>query len=416
MMKYLVLGNGAAGVTAAARLRELDRGSSITVISGEDTLAYSKIMLPDYIGGKMDKSRILIREKRFYEEKEIALALGHRVENIDVSRREVTLADRSVYGYDRLLIALGGTPFVPPIEGLNHVDYFLINSLKDADAIMMTAGSARKALIAGGGLTGIEMAFALSKRGVSVSLVEREKNLLPSILDDEASAVMSDALGKVGVSVYTGTSLERIMPGEASGYKEKGGRRASGEALLSDGSMLRFDMLLITIGTRPNTEVVKNTPILCRRGILVDQYMQTSEEGIYAAGDVAEMTDSMPGGYVSVYIWPNAMAQGKCAAANMAGQREAFSNSSFALSMVQLRDMPFQSMGQVNPRMNNGEVLTFCDRSSGLYKRIILQNNQVKGMVLIGDTGTARAISGLIRNGTDVSGYKEQLLSKDFSL
>ena len=185
---------------------------------------------------------------------------------------------------------------------------------------------------------------------------------------------------------------------------------------MEDGQRLTFDILVLAIGTRPNTRILNSPEIKCGRGVLVDEFMRTSNSDIYAAGDVAETINKLSNEYISCFIWPNAMAQGKCAAYNMSGQKQEFSNAAAAQISVQLRDIPFISMGMVNANGEGFEVLQIHDKENRIYKRVVLKENRVKSMVFLGDIGSANTIAGLIRKGNDVSDYKELLLKKDFSL
>jgi nitrite reductase (NADH) large subunit len=174
-------------------------------------------------------------------------------------------------------------------------------------------------------------------------------------------------------------------------------------------------MLVAAIGTRPGIEFSVSAGLRCNKGILVDEFLKTSAENIYAAGDVTEPEYGIPGGCVSPYIWPNAMAQGKCAAMNLAGNAQAFGGTGNAQNMVQLRDMQFVSMGMVKPRDDGYEVVKAVDPDGLIYKKFILRNNIVTGMILIGDVKKANALSGLIRKSTDASAFKGRLTEPDFT-
>ena len=408
-MKYLILGNGAAGVTAAARLRELEGTAAVTIAASEDTTAYAKIMLPDYIGGKVPRAKLFIREKAFYEANRIQLLPGLKAVKVDTADRMVEFGNGRVEPYDKLLVAVGGIPFIPDIEGLADIPYFSINSLEDADRIKQSAERGGTALILGGGLTGIEMAYALGRLGMEVTLAERETCLLPVQLDSEASGIFIRELEREGIRVITGTSLQRVHKG-----REKGDGSAAGHlAEFSDGRTLEFNMLVVAIGTRSNTGLVKDTGIECRRGILVDKYLQSSAEGVFAAGDAAEAAAGASSEYVSCYVWSNAMAQGKCAASNMAGAGTEFAFGSAALNMTQLRDIPFISMGLVKPRESGYEVLTRAEPDKGVYRKLIIRDHVIKGMILLGDTSSASALSAMIRKETDVSDILHKLLENE---
>lgn len=411
-MRYLVLGNGAAGVTAAAKLREMDETAAITVASAEDVPAYAKIMLPDYVGGSMERNKLFIRDGAFYEKNNIKLIKNKRAKHIDTGLSEVLFQDGSIEGYDKLLIATGSAPFIPRMEGLENIHYFTINSLMEADIIRENARPGENAVIIGGGLTGIEMAFALRKLGMKVSIVELNKLILQQQLDDEASDIMTEHLKKDGIAFIGGASVSSLEARYAEAA-EKGRLPETGTAALSNGGRLEFSMLIAAIGTRPLLDYIEGTDIKKGRGIIVDENLKSSSDNIYAAGDAAEAAQTA-NGYVSSYIWPNAMAQGKTAAINMAGGQQAFSGTSAGSNMTQLRDMQYISMGLVKPGDDGFEILKYVDAHKFVYRKLILRNNIPVGMVLIGDVSKATEFASLIRKGsviTDMAGLKNNLQS-----
>ena len=403
-MRHVILGNGAAGISAAEKLRDLCPSDEIIVISKEDTCAYTKCMLPDYVGGKLSKEKILIRDAAAYNKNRITLILGENILRIDVKDKFVSISDGKAISYDKLLIAVGGTPFVPPIPGLDKVEYYCINTLGHADIIKEKAFEDGKAIILGAGLTGIEMSFALKRLGMEVTIVEREKRVLPNQLDQGASDVMIDIIRHEGINLLVGTTVDEVVSDGMKAVK------------LSNGQSMEYDMLIVSIGTRSNIGLVKDTGIKCNKGILVDEYMKTSVGDVYAAGDVAEAISKLSNEYVSCYMWPNAMAQGKCAAYSMAGQPQEYSFTAAIQNPCQVRDFPFISMGLVNPVEDGYETMVDYQKDRRIYRKIVLQDNIVKGMIFLNDTRTANSIAGLIRKGTDTGEFKHRLLDQDFKL
>ena len=402
-MKYLILGNGAAGTTAADKLHDLNKNGKIKLISSDDSVAYAKIMLPDYIGGKISRERLFLRNEDYYKNKGIELLKGRKAIKICTEKHYIELDNNTVEYYDKLLIATGSIPFVPYICGLDTIEYYTINSLKDADIIKGKAKKDQTAIVLGGGLTGIEMCFALARLGVKPYLVEKNECILPSQLNEAGTEIMKTWLNKDGIEILTGKSLEKI-----SSKKEEFSEKK--EAFFSGGQVLKFDLLICAVGTRPNISLVKESIISVNRGILVDKCMNTNIEGIYAAGDVCELESGQVPGYVSTYIWPNAMAQGKCAAYNMCGQESDLSSNGSSINPTQLRDMPFYSMGLVKPKeQNDYEVLEHEDSNQKIYKKIVLKENAIKGFILIGDTSSARELTSFLKNNTNISDVKEKL-------
>lgn len=403
LLKHVILGNGAAGISAAEKLRQLDDSCSITVITVEDTPVYTKFMLPDYVGGKISKEHLILRDLNYYRDNRIDLVFEEKIEKIDTKNKCVVMPGGKTQNFDKLLVAVGGRPVVPNIEGLGNTAYLTLNTINDADVLRERAREGQKAAVVGAGLTGIEVAFALKRLGMKVALIEREKRLLPLQLDERAAAVLAGQLRKEGLELLLERNVQRISA-EDKNYVE-----------FSNGERIDFDMLVVTIGTRPNLDVVKGTEIQTGRGILVDSHMETSVKDIFAAGDVAEMITDKSTGCVPSYIWPNALAQGKCAACNMAGQVQEFSSNAALGNAVRLRDIPFVSMGMINPEGPDYEALVAEDEDAGVYKKVVIKDNKVKGMILLGDTSSSNAIGDLIRKEADVSKFRGIILDKDFS-
>lgn len=402
-MKHVILGNGAAGISAAEKLRQLDDSCEITVISIEDTPVYTKFMLPDYIGGKISKERLILRDFKCYRDNRMNLMLDEKIENIDIKNKCIKLTSDKDKEYDKLLVAVGGSPVVPNIEGLKDSNYLTINSIKDADIIKKRAVEGEKAVIVGAGLTGIETGFALKRLGMKVTIIERESRILPQQLDAVSADVLVKQIGDEGIELLLSKNVQCVSAGSEKCLET------------SDGERYEFDMLVITIGTRPNLEIIRGTDIKCNRGILVDEYMESSVKDIFAAGDVAETMNRQSGGFVSSYIWPNALAQGKCAAFNMAGQPQQFSCDAAVNNAVRLRDIPFVSMGMINPDKAEYESMVCFDRDLNVYKKVVLKDNKVKGMIFLGDIAAANIIGDFIRKGTDISNVKHMVLDKDFT-
>lgn len=401
-MKFVILGNGAASIAAAEKLRQLDEACAITVVSIEDMPVYTKFMLPDYIGGKIARNKLILRDKNYYDKNRIKLLLSEKIENIDVQQKIVRLVSGNILEYDKLLIAVGGSPVIPNIEGLKEINYFTLNSIKDADNIIEHVVEGQKAVIIGAGLTGIEIAFALKRLGMKVTLVEKGPRILKQQLDAASAEMLVDMIRNEGIELLLQRDIKRVVKDDESWIE------------MADGEKISFNMLVVSIGTRPNIDVVKDLDIKINRGILVNEYMETSIKDIYAAGDVAELQNNNDVGTVSSYIWPNALLQGKCAASNMAGQPQEFSSDAGFSNAVRLRDIAFLSMGMINPAEREYESLVFCDKESYTYRKVVLKDNKIKGLILLGDTASANILSSFVKNGKDISEIRDIILEKDF--
>lgn len=398
-MRYLILGNGAAGISAAEQLRNLDESGEITIISAESVPTYTKFLLPDYVGGKLDREKLFLRNIKNYQNKKITLMLNEKIDNIDVKDKCVKLTCGTNVAYDKLLIATGAKPIIPKIDGLESSNYLTINSIVDADIMRDKAVAGESAVIIGGGLTGIETAYALKNLGMKVTIVERESSMLPHHLDSTGSEFFTNQVQKDGIEILLSKDIKSVTC-EKENFLE-----------FSTGEQLNFHMLVVAIGTKPDLDIFEGTGIKCQRGILVDQYLESSFKDIYAAGDIAESTNFQTKGYVSGYIWSNALLQGKYAAFNMAGQPKEFSNSEAANNAVRLRDVPLISMGLAKPDNKDFEVVVKLDKQSNVYKKIVLKDNKVKGMIFFGDVKTGNIIADYIRKDKDISDIRHLIFS-----
>ncbi|AUG56324.1 Assimilatory nitrate reductase electron transfer subunit [Acetivibrio saccincola] len=398
-MRYVILGNGAAGISAAETLRSLDELSEITIISEENVPTYTKFLLPDYVGGRLPREKLFLRSMKNYEENKINLMLNKKVDKIDVENKCIKLNCGTIVEYDKLLAATGAKPVIPKIDGLENSDYLTINTITDADIIRNRASAGKNAVIVGGGLTGVETAYALKNLGMNTTIVEREDSILPQHLDSMGSEIFINQVQEDGIDVLLSKNMVFVSSGEEK-YVE-----------FSDGEKIKYDMLVIAIGTRPCLDIFEGTEIKCQRGVLVNRYLESSVKDVYAAGDVSESQSYQARGYVSGYIWSNALTQGKCAAFNMAGQPKEFTTSEAASSAVRLRDVPLISMGLVKPDEKDFEVVVELDKESNMYKKIVLKDNKVKGMIFIGDVKTGNIIADYIRKYKDISDIKHLIFS-----
>ncbi|MFQ6033957.1 MAG: NAD(P)/FAD-dependent oxidoreductase, partial [Candidatus Bipolaricaulia bacterium] len=209
-MRYCIIGNGAAGVTAAETIRSLDPAGNITIISDEALPVYSRCLIPDLISGEMSEEELLLRPEDFYEAQGIEALLGRRVVGIGPKENRVTLADGQEIAYDKLLLATGGSPIIPEIEGIEREGVFGLRTIEDARRIMAASEGAERVVVIGGGMIGLRAAFALHKRGLTVTVVEMLPRVLPQQLDDVASQIMSQAIEAEGVELILGQAVQEI--------------------------------------------------------------------------------------------------------------------------------------------------------------------------------------------------------------
>ncbi|NLD73398.1 MAG: NAD(P)/FAD-dependent oxidoreductase, partial [Chloroflexi bacterium] len=304
-MRIVIIGNSATAVGAVDGVREHDQAAEIVVISEEPHGIYSRPMLDHYLSGAVGASRLSYRPATYYARHNVQPLLSRRVTAIRPVEHEVKTADGAVIPYDRLLLATGGAPIVPPIPGMEGEGVFTFSRLDDAQALLrhLQDREVRRAVVLGGGMIGIKVTDALARRGIGVTMVELAPRILNAALDETASRMMTQVLAGESVEVLTGNTISEVLrsQGRMVGVRTEDGRVVSCEALV------------FGIGVRPNASLAAEAGITVQRGVVVDEYMRTSAPDVYAAGDVAEAYDLVVDMNRTVAIWPNAYRQGAIA-------------------------------------------------------------------------------------------------------
>ncbi|MBM3132298.1 MAG: NAD(P)/FAD-dependent oxidoreductase [Chloroflexi bacterium] len=403
--KYVIIGNSAGGIGAIEAIREVDREGSIILISDEPYPAYSRPLISEHLAGERDLDGMLYRPEDFYEWNGVQTLFGKVATDLNVSEKTVKLEDRQRVAYGKLLLAVGGKPIVPPMEGLDRKGVFTFTTLDDAREIRALIPEVKKAVVIGGGLIGISVTDALRKLGVEVSIIELMNRILGAVLDEEASRMAGEVVRKAGVDIRTGRTVKTIT-GKAGKDGQVGG------VILDNGERIESDLVIVAIGVSPRIDLVKGTDINVNRGILVDRHMATSAPDVYACGDVAESYDFIVGADRVVPIWPNAHIGGRVAGYNMAGKNAEYPGGT-AMNSLKYFGLPVASAGLVNAG-DGCEVLSH--RTDGRYQKFVLQNGKLVGMVLVKDVEPAGILFGLMRDRVDVSGFRDSLVSDAFGL
>jgi NAD(P)H-nitrite reductase large subunit len=311
--------------------------------------------------------------------------------------------------FEKLLIATGGKPFVPKIEGAEKDGVFTFTTLSDAEHLVAKVENAKSAVVIGGGLIGVSVTEALVKRGLKVTMVELKDKILSLILDPTASEMVENVISKAGVTIVTGQSVQRVK-GKPDDDKAVGG------AVLTNGEQVECDLVIIAIGVIPRMELVSGTDVKTNRGILVDRLMRTNVSDVYASGDVAEAYDFVLGENRLLPLWPLAQLEGKVAGYNMAGKKADYPGGT-AMSALKYFGIPIISVGIANPKEDGTyECLVKHDPARNLYKKIVLKDNAIVGMTLVNDIEQAGVLFHLMKNGANVKKFKQELLSEDFCL
>lgn len=412
-MHYLIIGNSAAGVNCAETIRKLDKKGEITIVSDEKYSAYSPALTTYYMAGLVNDTTIKYRDENFYKENNINTVLGDRAISIDPSKKTVKLQSGKNLSFDKLLIATGSKPIKPPIGGLDKEGVFTLRNLSDALKIKAKAAEAKRVLIVGGGLVGLRAAYALEHLGHSITVIEATDRIMVQNIDEQASAIVKKHLEHMNWHIKTGVYVKEL----------NGDKKVTG-AVLSDGSKIEADLVVVGTGVKADTDLAKTARVEVDRGIIVDDQMQVSikgvdpkNHGIYAAGDVVQATDFLSGKKEVNAIWPLAVKQGKIAAENMtaAGRQgnKAIYEGGMPMNSVDFYGLIVMSMGRYD---NHDEVLEDKQLDKNIYRKLFIKDNKVTGAILVGKVDRAGLITGLIKDQIDVENFKDKLLSDDFGL
>jgi len=411
MAKYVIVGASAAGTGAVEAIRAVDPAGALTVISDETCTQYSRPMISDFVSGKADVAKMKCRSDSFWSQNNVEIVTGKKATALNLTQKTVTLEDGTQIPYEKLLLATGGKPFVPKMDGQEKDGVFTFTTLGDAQLLSakIAAVNAKSAVVIGGGLIGLSVTDALSKRGLKVTMVELQDKILSLLLDAQASELVESVVRAAGVDIVTGQSVQKIIG-------KQGNEGAVGGVVLTKGDTVPCDLVIIAIGVIPRTDLAVGSAIKVNRGIVVDNSMQTSVPDVYAAGDVAEAYDFILGQNRTLPLWPLAVEEGKVAGYNMAGQKALY-NGGTSMSSLKYFGLPIISVGLANPKDDPAlEVLTKLDVERKVYKKAVLKNNQLVGLTFVGCIELSGVLFYLMKNAVNVKKFKDQLLADNFGL
>ena len=403
-MKYLIIGNSAAAVGAVEAIRRNDKGNFITIISDEPHHVYSRPLISYLLAGHTKEDKMYYRDENFYKENNVETVFNKRVTGVDTKKKQVILEDKKKIDYDKLLIATGGTPFVPPIKGKDRKNVYTFTKWSDAEEIIKISKKVQKVVVIGAGMIGLKAIEGLNAIGIDVTVVELAPEVLSRALDKDASRIVQRKMEEAGVEVITNNEVVEIT-GK--------GNVATG-VVLRDKKKIKCDLVIVAIGVIPNTGFIKESGIKINRGIVVDERMETNIKGVYAAGDVVEALNMLTNEKMPIPIWPLAYRQGSIAGDNMSGGTLVYKGG-FPMNSIEFPGAPTISLGIIDPRGEGYESLIKNDAKNGNYKRIIIKNERLVGAILVGDdVDRAGILTGLIKEQKPVTAFKDKLLDRNF--
>jgi NAD(P)H-nitrite reductase large subunit len=409
MAKYVIVGASAAGIAAVGAIRKVDPSGAILAITEEACSDYSRPMISDLVSGKADLSKMKCKTEDFWKENKAEVRLGKKVVSLNLAEKTINLEDGEKVVYEKLLIATGGKPFVPKMDGQEKDGVFTFTNIAEAQrlAAKIDRIQAKSAVVIGAGLIGISVTEALMKRGLKVTVVELQEKILSLLLDAKASDIVEAVIRKTGINFVTGQSVQKII-----GRPENDG--AVGGVILTKGDEVPCDLVIVAIGVIPRTELVLGTNVKINRGIVVDNFMQTTVPDVYACGDVAETFDFILNQSRSLPLWPLAVLEGRVAGANMAGAKISYEGGT-NMSSLKYFGIPIISIGLANPKEDQMlEIIVKQDLEHNEYKKVVLRNNVIVGLTLVNCIDRAGILFNLIKDKINVKKFKQDLLRDDF--
>jgi len=385
MNPIVVIGNGVASVSAVEAFRKHDKDTPIIIFSNESYYAYYRIRLSSLIGDNPVLDKLYIRKPEWYRELNTEVHLNSKVINIDTENKSVTLDNGNKIFFSKLLIASGSSPFIPPVPGSDLPGVFSIRTLDDVKRFNDFINDKTEGAIIGGGLLGLEAAWALAKKAKKVHVIEGAPYILFKQLDETAGELLEDLGKRANINFFVNGQLSKIL----------GNGRVS-QIQLGNGQTIPVEFVVFATGVRSNIAPVKNTSIKTARGILVDEFMQTSVRNIYAAGDVAEYNGQVYG------IWPVAQEQGKTAGLNMAGIETSY-NEVVPSNYLRVFDIEVYSVGDLCKDRKPDATIKTLDEENHIYRAVFFRGNTPVGAILFGDTKPAMKISKAIKSGAKIS-------------
>jgi nitrite reductase (NADH) large subunit len=387
--KLVVVGNGMAGMYAVEELLKKSPDSyDITVFGAEPRVNYNRIMLSPLLAGEKTFDEIVINSPEWYEENNIILQSGDPVVSINRENKFVTSKSGLSVFYDRLILATGSDPFIIPVPGAELDGVVTFRDVDDVEAMLSAAQSHSKAVVIGGGLLGLEAAHGLSLNGMDVTVIHLMDTLMERQLDEAASFLLKRELQGRGIEVLTSANTAEIF----------GSSRVAG-VKLKDGRTIEADLVVMAVGIRPNTSLATDAGLDVGRGVKVDDVMQTSDANIFAVGECVEHREQTYGLVAPLY------EMGRVLADHLSGG-ESIYEGSVTSTKLKVTGVDVFSAGEFNGG-GGTEDIVFRDASRGVYKRVVIKDNVIKGAVLYGDTTDGGWYFQMLREQQDISDIRD---------
>lgn len=385
MYDYLIIGNGIAGLSATEEIRKKDENASILIVSEEKPSTYWRTRLSELICKDFEEEEIFVKKEPWYNEKHIEERLSTKVEKIDPEKRIAYLEDGEEIEFGKALIATGARAFVPPITNIDSKGVFAIRTVDDLRSFKEYVADKKEVVVIGGGILGLEAAFSAQKLGLNITVIESFDYLLARQLDRELSEKLEENLNNMGITTYTGKNTEEILTkdGAVCGVK------------LADGTEIPADAIMVQAGIRSNIKMAQESGLETDRGVMVNDHLETGHEGIFAAGDCAQI------GQFTVGLWTSSQEMGKIAGHNMTGDSESYKQPK-PFSTLMLGDIKLFSAG-----MNSGEGVTEEKKEiDGKIYKLFKKEDSYVGGILWGDIKYQNDVKNIVFNGANIEETK----------
>ena len=400
-MKLVLVGNGLAGMRCLEDLLDMapDR-YEITVIGEEPWGNYNRIMLSPVLSGEKTIDDIMLHPHAWYADKGIRLFAGDPAVRIDRPRKHVYTEKGEVISYDRLILATGSKPFVPPIPGSDLKGVLSFRDIYDVNSMLDYCNTWKNAVVIGGGLLGLEAAYGLKQQGMNVTVLHLMDRIMDRQLDSKASQMLKTAIEQKGITILTAANTEGLIGEEGHVTQVK----------LKDGTVLDADLVVFAVGIRPNMALAQSAGLRCNRGVLVNDTMQTFDPSIYAVGECIEHRGQTFG--LVEPLWGQAFI----CASHLAEHGSLTFKAPTVPTQLKVSGCDVFSAGDFEPK-EDFEDIVLNDEKRQIYKRIIIQKDRVIGAVLFGDTEDGAWYAELIADQTPITSIRNKLLfGRDFAL
>jgi nitrite reductase (NADH) large subunit len=389
----VVIGNGMAGMACVDEILKYNRPFAITVLSEEPYTNYNRIMLSAVLSGEKSLDEITINSEEWYEKNQIALIRNFKAVELDPKQKLVLSAQGRPMYYDKLLLATGSNPFIPPIDGMNKKGVYTFRNISDTQNILERCKTAKHAVVIGGGLLGLEAARGILNQGVKVTVVHLMDRLMEVQLDEVGGFFLKREIEKLGITVLLQKNTAKILgEDEVQGVEFK------------DGEIVSAEMVVVACGIRPNADLAKKAGLEVNRGIVVNDFMETSDPDIFAVGECVEHRGKVYGLVAPLY------EQGKVLADTIAGKKNKAYSGSVLATKLKVMGIELFSAGDFKAAEPTKEVISYQDHGFGIYKKLVVHENRLVGAILIGDTGDANRFLEMIRKADPITEKRQNLL------